>query len=421
MLRLSYSGISDVGRVRKDNQDSGYAGPHLLAVCDGVGGAARGDIASSVAIAQLRRLDVEPTDDPLALIAGALQRAHDKIAEEVDEDPALAGTSTTATLGLLHEDSLAMGHVWDSRAYLLCQGTLSQLSTDHTFVQTLVDSGRITEEEARTHPQRNLILRALDGSRELEPDLFLVPLQPGDRLLFCSDGVMSLPDPRLADIMGTGTPDFVAVELVRAALEAGSTDNVTAIVADVLSEEEDVPEDLEPLLLGAAAELPRRGGRGPMPGVGGLFRGHRSGDTGEIPRIEADIPAGTINADPPDPESLRYALGAPERFFWTKRLLIGAIALGLVWIASAFGYHWTQQQFYVGVDQGQVTIFRGIDSDLPGIKLSHPYETSDVSIDRLSDFQVEQIRAGIEVTSLDAAREKVQSIAKTQLPEDGAP
>ncbi len=178
-FRLQYAAISDVGRVRKDNQDSGYAGPWLLTVCDGVGGAARGDLASSTAIGQLRRLDVAPEDDHdekhrLELVDGALHRASDKIGDLVDEEPSLSGTSTTATVALFDGERLAMGHVGDSRAYLYRSGQISQLTSDHTFVQSLIDDGRISEEDARTHPHRNLILKALDGVHEVDPDLFTV-------------------------------------------------------------------------------------------------------------------------------------------------------------------------------------------------------------------------------------------------------
>ncbi len=168
-LRLAFSAVSDVGRVRKDNQDSGYAGAWLLAVCDGVGGGARGDIASSTAVAQLRRLDEQPGPDLLGLVAGGLHRSHDRIAELVDDDPALNGTSTTATVALFDGSRVGIAHVGDSRAYLMRSGTLTQLTRDHTFVQSLIDEGRITEAEARTHPHRNLILKALDGQRDPSP------------------------------------------------------------------------------------------------------------------------------------------------------------------------------------------------------------------------------------------------------------
>src|SRR3954462_9600613 len=132
--RLRFAGVSDVGRVRKDNQDSGYVGPWLIAVCDGVGGAARGGLASATAIGQLRKLDARPTDDMHARVAGALHRANDRIAELVDDDPSLSGTSTTATLALFNGVKLTFGHVGDSRAYLFRDEQIRQLTKDHTFV-----------------------------------------------------------------------------------------------------------------------------------------------------------------------------------------------------------------------------------------------------------------------------------------------
>jgi len=426
-LHLVYSAISDVGRVRKDNQDSGYAGPWLLAVADGVGGAARGDVASAAAIQQIRKLDEQPTEDLLAQVAGALHRAHDRIGELVDQDPALNGTSTTAVVALFDGTRLGMGHVGDSRAYLLRQGTLRQLTTDHTFVQTLIDDGRITEAEARTHPHRNLILKAIDSVHEVEPDLFHVDLEEGDRVLLCSDGILSLTDARIADIMGSGSADYAAVELVRAALEAGSHDNVTCIVADVVGPDLPVPDDLVPLLVGAAADLPRRG-RSSL-GMSNLFRGHRAGDTGELEPVLAEIPNGVeyaIAGDPPiDPEAVRYAPRPPERYVWARRLLVAAILLGLLWVGVAVAWSWSQQQYYVGAGTGDdsdvVMIYRGLNADLPGVELSHPYESSNVSLALLSDYQAGQVREGIDADSLDDARQTVQNLSDTQVtPEAGS-
>lgn len=412
-LRLQYAAISDVGRVRRDNQDSGYAGPWLLTVCDGVGGAARGDLASSTAVQQLRRLDVRPTDDLLGQVAGALHRADDRIAEMVEEDPALSGTSTTATVALFDGTRLGVGHLGDSRAYLYRDGELRQLTRDHTFVQSLIDEGRITETESRTHPHRNLILKALDGVRNEEPDLFEVPVQLGDRVLLCSDGACGvLDDARMADILSAGTVDFAAVELVRASLEAGSTDNVTCVVADVT--DTDADPELEPLLVGAAAELPRRL---PLSGaVGQLFRGHRSGDTGELEPVPEDLPADlhAIPADPPDPEAYRYAPRPPARHPWLKRLLVLTVLAGLAWIALAGAWSWSQQQFYVGEFEGRIAIYRGLNAEIPGVQISHPYEVTDVDLADLSEIDAEQVAEGIEAGSLADARLTVDNYAARQ-------
>ena len=418
-MRLHYAAISDVGRVRKDNQDSGYAGPWFLAVCDGVGGAARGDIASSTAVQQLRKLDDQPSDDLLGQVAGALHRAHDRIGELVDEDPALNGTSTTATVALFDGQRLGVGHVGDSRAYLFRGDAITQLTKDHTFVQTLIDEGRITDDEARVHPHRNLILKALDGIHEAEPDLFHVDVAAGDRILLCSDGACGvLDDGRIADILSTGNPDYAAVELVRASLEAGSTDNVTCVVADVVEGDDAVPADLAPMLVGAAAELPRR--RGAM---SGLFRGHRAGDTGELEPVAADIPDDVdfaISNDPIDPEEVRYAPRPPARFVWVKRLLVAAIIIGIAWIAAAAAWSWSQGQYYVGESDGVVTIYRGLNAEVPGIDLSSPYEISDVEVDRLSDFDADKVRDGIDSSSLEKARSTVENLAERQTSTDSA-
>lgn len=412
-LHLAYSAISDVGRVRRDNQDSGYAGPWLLTVCDGVGGAARGDLASSTAVQQLRKLDVEPADDLLALVAGAIHRADDRIGELVEEDPDLNGTSTTATVVLFDGTRIGVGHLGDSRGYLMRGGELRRLTHDHTFVQSLVDEGRITEEESRVHPNRNLILKALDGIRHEEPDLFEVPLEVGDRIFLCSDGACgTLDDARMADILSTGTPDFAAVELVRASLEAGSSDNVTCVVADVIDTEPD--EALEPLLVGAAADLPRKASGGAT--GRGLFRGHRSGDTGEIDPVPDGLPADVhaFPSDPIDAEAQRYAPRPPARHTWLRRVLALVVLLGIVWVALAAAWSWSQQQFYVGVSEDKVTIFRGLNADIPGVDISHPYEVTDVDVANLSEIDAEQVSQGIEASDLEDARTTVDNYAARQ-------
>lgn len=413
--RWQFAAISDVGRVRKDNQDSGYAGPWLLAVCDGVGGAARGDLASSTAVAQLRNLDGPPdpehtAEELVGQVAGALHRAHDRIAELVEQDPSLSSTSTTATVALFDGTQIALGHVGDSRAYLFREQGLTQLTHDHTFVQTLIDEGRITETEARTHPHRNLILKAIDAQRDAEPDLFVVALQPGDRLMLCSDGVCGvLDDGRIADVLAGGSADYAAVELVRASLEAGSSDNVTCIVADV-TEEPPSPgeEDPDPQLVGAAAELRRRR----------LFKGHRSGDTGELEAISADdaegLPAGAIPDDPLDPdlrEALRYAPRPPRRFTWLRRVLALLVVVGLLWVVGAGAWSWTQRQYFVGVEDGRVTIFRGVNTSFVGIDLSTPYLRSDVAVDDLATYDARQVEQGVTQSGLGAAKSYVANLA----------
>ena len=163
------------------------------------------------------------------------------------------------------------------------------------------------------------------------------------------------------------------------------------------------------MLVGAAAELKRRVGRG-------LFRGHRSGDTGELEPVDAEIPDDipfAIKADPiADPEEARYAPQPPRRFVWPKRLLVVAVVVGLVWIAVAAAWSWSQRQYYVGEQDGIVVIFRGIDADVPGLDMSDPYETTNVEVDRLSEGDAGRVQEGFGVRDLDAARQAVRKLAE---------
>jgi protein phosphatase len=389
-----------VGRVRKDNQDSGFASKNLLVIADGVGGAARGDIASSTAVQILRRLDVPAPDDMLEALAGAIHRAHDRIAELVDEDPELDGTSTTLTAALFDGQRIGVGHVGDSRGYLLRDGTLSQLTKDHTFVQSLIDEGRISEQDARTHPHKNLILRAVDGVHDTEPDLFLIDLAPGDRILLCSDGCCGVLDnARIADILGTGTLDFAVVELVRASLEAGSTDNITCVVADVVEADEaeigegDTAAAPGAMLVGAVAEQPRRAGATSK----SFFRGHRAGDTGElepVPGQDEDV----------DPEELRYAPRPPRRFIWLRRIAVLAVVLLLIGAAALLGYKWTQTQYYVAADGQNVAIYKGIQADVPGLTLSSVWDRTRITLASLPAYRADTVRGGIAAEDLADAR-----------------
>jgi hypothetical protein len=212
---------------------------------------------------------------------------------------------------------------------------------------------------------------------------------------------------RIADVLSGGSPEYASIELVRASLDAGSSDNVTCIVADVLTEEQAAEQPpLEPQVVGAAAELKRR-----LPRT--LFRGHRSGDTGELEPVQAEIPDGVdfaIRADPPvDPETYRYAPRPPARYAWTKRILALVVVLGLVWVALASAYWWTQRQYYVGDHDGHVAIYRGI----PGVPgLSTVYKESDVPVAPLEPGLQNELDDGISVDDYDQAKDRVAMYAR---------
>ena len=234
-LVLRYAARSDVGLVRSNNEDSVYAGARLLALADGMGGHAAGEVASQLVIAALAHLDDdEPGGDLLAKLDSAVQSGNSAIAAQVEMEPELDGMGTTLTAILFAGNRIGLVHIGDSRGYLLRDGELTQITKDDTFVQTLVDEGRITNEEAHSHPQRSLIMRALTG-HEVEPTLIMREVRLGDRYLLCSDG-LSDPVSHETILDALQIPDVTesADRLIELALRGGGPDNVTVVVADVV-------------------------------------------------------------------------------------------------------------------------------------------------------------------------------------------
>ncbi|GAA1563944.1 Stp1/IreP family PP2C-type Ser/Thr phosphatase [Kribbella sancticallisti] len=399
-LSLDYAALSDVGRVRRNNEDSAYAGPHLLLLADGMGGAAAGEVASAAAVQVIRRLDKPGIAGPdmMEALAGAVHRANERLSELVEEDPEREGMGSTVTALLFDGEELGLAHLGDSRAYRMRDGQLYQLSHDHTFVQSLVDEGRISKEEAFTHPHRNLILRVLDGRPDSDPDLEMLDVRAGDRLLLCSDGLPDyVSDQVIATSMADGTPDSVVVDLITHALEAGSNDNVTCIVADVV--ETDPASGTRPQLVGAAAEL-AQGSTGPATSSLAA-QGH--GGTG------SGGGGGTVGLDP---EELRYAPRPPKRFLWLRRLAVLAVLLALVLGGGWFAYSWTQKQYYVGTDGDYVAIFKGVDQQFPGVDLSSMYEKQTLEVDKLPTYSREQVEGTIQADDLAAARQIVTELQR---------
>ncbi|TCC40425.1 PP2C family protein-serine/threonine phosphatase [Kribbella speibonae] len=400
-LSLDYATLSDVGRVRRNNEDSAYAGPHLLLLADGMGGAAAGEVASAAAVQVIRRLDTAEIsgEDMIEALAGAVHRANERLSELVEEDPEREGMGSTVTALMFDGKRLGLAHLGDSRAYRLRDGQLYQLSHDHTFVQSLVDEGRISQEEAFTHPHRNLILRVLDGRPDSDPDLEMLDVQAGDRLMLCSDGLPDyVSDEVIAASMASGTPDSVVVDLITHALEAGSNDNVTVLVADVV--ETEPASGVQPQLVGAAAELAQ----------GSTGRGE---PTVAIRTSGGDGHGGGGHGGAVDPEELRYAPRPPKRFAWLRRIAVLLVVLGLIGGGGWFAYSWTQKQYYVGTDGDYVAIFKGIEADLPGLSLSKVYERQTLQVDKLPTYSREQVESNIQADDLAGARSIVAELQHT--------
>ena len=234
-LALDFVAVSDRGLVRANNEDSAYAGPHLLVLADGMGGHAAGEVASQLMVEHLEHLDRDPEDaDMLALLGAAAEDGNASIKASVAEHPERAGMGTTLTAAMFNGHELGLIHVGDSRGYLLRKGELRQLTVDDTFVQSLVNDGKLAPEDVSSHPQKSLILKAYTG-RAVEPHLELIQVKPGDRILLCSDGLSDPVTQQTIQLaLGDGTPEMAANRLIELALRSGGPDNVTVVVAEVV-------------------------------------------------------------------------------------------------------------------------------------------------------------------------------------------
>ena len=263
-----YAARSDVGMVRSENQDSGYAGPRLLAMADGMGGHAGGDIASSTVIGALVDLDGEAlgSSEASSALLQRISAANDELAEMAKAEPRLQGMGTTLIAILRSHNKLVLAHIGDSRAFLAREGKLTQITKDHSFVQSLVDEGRITEDEAIGHPQRSLVTRVLTGQHDDEPDVTVREARIGDRYLIASDGLTDyVAGDTIAELVLAGQPPGpTADRLVELALKAGAPDNVTIVIGDVVDLTKVTAPPTQPQIVGAAATRTKPGTR-PIP------------------------------------------------------------------------------------------------------------------------------------------------------------
>ncbi|MFE2205961.1 PP2C family protein-serine/threonine phosphatase [Streptomyces rubiginosohelvolus] len=423
-LSLRFAAGSHKGMIREGNEDSGYAGPRLLAIADGMGGQAAGEVASSEVISTLVPLDDDvPGSDLLTSLGSAVQQANDQLRVMVEEDPQLEGMGTTLTALLWTGQRLGLVHVGDSRAYLLRDGVLTQITQDHTWVQRLVDEGRITEEEATTHPQRSLLMRALGSGDHVEPDLSIREVRAGDRYLICSDGLSGVVshqtmEETLASYQG---PQETIQELIQLALRGGGPDNITCIVADVLDVDNNdtVAGQLNdtPVVVGAVAENQAQLGDGgamqtpagraaglgrPVPPPAGGFGPPGSGDTGY-----GGMPDGSYDSYTDD-DFVKPRGGRK----WLKRSVYIVLALAVIGGGLYGGYRWTQTQYFVGAKDENVALFQGISQDLAWVSLSkveknHP----EIELKYLPPYQRKQVESTIAEGNITDAREKIAELA----------
>jgi serine/threonine protein phosphatase PrpC len=371
-LILRYAVRSDLGLVRSNNEDAVYAGPRLLAIADGMGGHAAGEVASKIVISAMENLDEDRSfGDLLAALRDTVVEANHRISEAVEKSRDLEGMGTTLTALRFSGSQVGLVHVGDSRAYLLRGGMLSQITHDDTYVQYLVDSGKLTPDEAKDHPRKSVILRALLGT-EVEPDVSIREAREGDRYLLCTDG--------LTDVVSTDTlletlripdPQESADRLVELALRGGGPDNVTVIVADVVrAGPGDFADD--------------------VPVIGGAFVDPAAADVpGEDSPAERAARIGRATSEAPTPPPS----GGRRRRWRTP--LVAAIVLAVVAGGLAGAYALTQTYYFVGRDGSEVAIFRGVNTQFGPLKFFNVYKNTDLRLNDLTAAVRSQVSDGI--------------------------
>ena len=381
MISFRHAASSHVGLVRTGNEDSGYADAHLLVVADGMGGHAAGELASAAVVAAVC---ADVGDRPASphnyetWVRSKVDAAHQRIGDLIIEDPERRGMGTTFTLLGATDEQLVLAHVGDSRAYRLRNGELTQLTRDHTYVQMLVDTGRISADEAAFHPRRNLLLRTIDGIHDLELDVEEFTGEIGDRYLLCSDGLTTvLPDDVIRQVLTTGDPTYAVATLIDFALAGGAPDNVSVIVADLM----DTEEQTDAILIGAAREDEVRE------------------DLGSIP-LPID-----------GPKALDAAIVHPmldavrERSRW---FIAGAVAALLVVLVVG---RWATGQWYVTDIDGRVALYQGVPQSLGPIPLSRLDTLTELRTTDLPAFDRQQVHAGIPAASRQEAEAVILRIA----------
>ena len=455
---LRYAARTDRGLLRANNQDSVFAGDRLLVIADGMGGHAAGDVASRLVVAAFVDLDELPLgSDMVRPLTDATRSGNAAIAEMVDENPEFDGMGTTLTALLFDGPLVALAHVGDSRAYLYRNGVLHQISHDDTFVQSLVDDGRITADEAAHHPQRSLLLRALNGT-EMDPSITLRETSAGDRFLICSDGLSDVVSPEsIADALAGPDPDQVADTLIQLALVGGGPDNVTVIVADVLETGSDggfgVSGGVDPEATGPMQpiHLTQKMPRVPLPPIpedvpakpeyasaeegpslhdeyddefdGPDFPPDVDDFASDAPDDDPAAPDGSSGA--PGPAGDRRMVSAPPRHRWQRRWAFALALAVLVGVGLTGSYLWAHSKYYVGDNDDQVAVFRGVNGSLLGWKFASVQENScgasaanctPLKVDDLVQAARDQVNAGIPVSTLADARAVMTRLNSQQLP-----
>jgi protein phosphatase len=403
-IKLSSSAKSDKGKVRSSNQDSGYSGNNLFIVADGMGGHAGGDIASALATQKVASADdvYESSESAIDALTQSMKIANQNLLKTVSDYPYLEGMGTTMDALIFTGTTASIVHIGDSRVYHLRGSAMKQITKDHTFVQKLIDSGRITEEEALYHPKRNVLMKVLgDSYQEAEFDVHQIEVQVGDRFLLCSDGLCGVvPEAIIEQNLLVEDLDEATDLLIAEAKEFGAPDNVTVLIIEVKPEAEEVAPAIT--WLGSAANevvITKEGGNNFLR----IF--NRLGFVNSFRKREEFL----SESDPQFAKALTEFDGKVRS--WKRRGLALSIVLTILIGGTIFGvYSYTQTRFYLGVENGNVAIYQGIKESFGGFGFSHLYKQSDVKLSSLPDFQQELLLRTISADNLQDAENKLKQI-----------
>ena len=404
---------SDIGKHRSSNQDSGYAGYQLFFVADGMGGHAGGDMASAISSQRIALSDnkYENFEEAQEELYESVIEANRMLNNTVAEHPELTGMGTTFSGILIHENRVIIAHIGDSRVYLSRNGGVTQITSDHTFVQKLLDTGRITEEEALTHPRRSVLMRVL-GDVQSEPELDLVTLEtrPGDRWLICSDGLSGVvPDELLEQILLSEMDAQETVDsLVDQALKFDAPDNVTVVLTDIVDAKQETEHEPSARFVGSSANE--------------IVIEEQSGS--RILRLLN--PKNLVDLLTPSEDPTSYAPESEEllekilrdtqrKIRWRSwRIVAGWVLIFGAAIGVGYaGYEYTQTRYYVAESDGKVAIFKGIRESLGPLNFSSEYEVTNLVVDELPAFQQTLIERSISAESLIDAERIIQELTES--------
>jgi len=404
---------SDIGKHRSSNQDSGYAGYQLFFVADGMGGHAGGDMASAISSQRIALSDnkYENFEEAQEELYESVIEANRMLNNTVAEHPELTGMGTTFSGILIHENRVIIAHIGDSRVYLSRNGGVTQITSDHTFVQKLLDTGRITEEEALTHPRRSVLMRVL-GDVQSEPELDLVTLEtrPGDRWLICSDGLSGVvPDELLEQILLSEMDAQETVEsLVDQALKFDAPDNVTVVLTDIVDAKQTTEHEPSARFVGSSANE--------------IVIEEQSGS--RILRLLN--PKNLVDLLTPSEDPTSYAPESEEllekilrdtqrKIRWRSwRIVAGWVLIFGAAIGVGYaGYEYTQTRYYVAESDGKVAIFKGIRESLGPLNFSSEYEVTNLVVEELPAFQQTLIERSISAESLSDAERIIQELTES--------